>query len=124
MTWKNNEGDGLGDDPYLLFKLPSPKYVYCVRLKFVLTNPADTPALFQAWWANSVRPLAAPECCNSTYRLRTWAGEQTLTVWINQPIDHFRIDPDTKPCHFRLTEMVAMARSSEVSKTQLSNSRR
>jgi hypothetical protein len=44
------------------------------------------------------------------YRIRPSAAAQVLTIWINEPIDQFRLDPDMRPCHFELKEMTAMVR--------------
>jgi hypothetical protein len=110
MRWHDNAGDGLGDDPYLVFQLDRPRYVYCVRLRFVLTNPGYNLSTFQAFWMQSGKTQLSDEPSPATYRLCARDAEQTLTVWINQPIDVFRIDPDVKPCHFELREMTALAR--------------
>jgi 4-amino-4-deoxy-L-arabinose transferase-like glycosyltransferase len=110
ITWKEGKGDGTGDDPYLIFKLDQPRYVYCVRLRFVLDNAQHLPGILQNWWMRSGRTTFTSDGCTSLFRIRPNPEEQVLTVWINQEIDLFRIDPDMRPCHFELKEMVAMTK--------------
>jgi hypothetical protein len=114
MTWKGHAGDGLGDDPYLVFQLPKTEYVYCVRIRFVLNNTDHKRCLFQSYWMQNHRTTFTGPDCTTLYGLRPEAHEQLLTIWINQPIDLFRLDPDTRPCHFELKEMTAMIKPQDV----------
>jgi hypothetical protein len=110
MTWSCGRGDGLGNDPYLIFQLPRCHQVYCVRIKFVLDNADHRDCVLQSFWMQNGRTSFTEARCNSLYRIRPCAAEQVLTIWINQSIDFFRLDPDMRPCHFELKEMTAMVR--------------
>jgi hypothetical protein len=42
-------------------------------------------------------------------RLKTeWAGPRTLTIPVDASIDRLRVGPDTKPCVFKVTGLVAV----------------
>jgi hypothetical protein len=110
MTWSAGKGDGLGNDPYLVFKLPRRHHVYCVRIKFVLNNADHGACVLQSYWMENGRTSFADARCTALYRIRPCAAEQVLTIWINEPIDLFRLDPDMRPCHFELKEMTALVR--------------
>jgi hypothetical protein len=110
MTWKNGVGEGVGDDPYLVFKLKKPEYVYCVRLRFVLVNPQYKRSIFEAFWLEPGRNQFHAPGSHATYGLCAQNEEQVLTVWINQTVDTLRLDPDMKPCHFEIHEMTAFTK--------------
>jgi hypothetical protein len=113
MTWSAGRGDGLGDDPYLIFQLPERHHVHCVRIKFVLDNADHRNCILQSYWMDKRSTSFADPRCTVLYRIRPCAAEQALTIWIDQPIDLFRLDPDMRPCHFELKEMTAMVRPNE-----------
>jgi hypothetical protein len=148
MTWK--DGKGRGNDPYLVFALQQtqllgqdPRLVYDVktplpvsgiRLRYTYEDTAvgaaptyfdpavaRGPAFFQLFWRRSDR---------DDFGLHKWwfrwldvgRGEQTMTIWVNDTIDEFRIHPDNKPCVFRLSEitlLVPVAEASQVTKPVL-----
>lgn len=108
MTWKDNGGDGLGADPFVVFRLPQPEFVYGLRLKFRLTNPKNDPALFEAYWMRTGVNTFTEDERSVRFTLRPRPEEKTLTVWINDTIDQIRLDPDTKPCHFELEELTVL----------------
>jgi hypothetical protein len=114
MTWKGHSGQGLGTDPYLVFQLPQTEFVYCVRVRFVLNNTDHKRCLFQSFWMQNHRTTFGDPHCNTLYGIVPQAEEQVLTIWINQPIDLFRLDPDMNPCHFELKEMTAMIKPDDV----------
>jgi hypothetical protein len=107
MTWERRGWDAAGDDPILVFKLPKPEFVRCVRVKYRLTTPDRSFATFQAFWKDEGLEYFDPARQNVTYRLRTGPEENWVTVWVNSRVDQFRIDPDVKPCHFELLELTA-----------------
>jgi hypothetical protein len=107
MTWKDGVGEGHGEDPYLVFVLKEPQFVQGIRIKYAYDKTAS-PATFQVFWRRSDRNDFVEEERNSTLELTTEPGEKTLTIQVADTIDQFRIDPDTKPCVFRLTEIVLL----------------
>src|SRR5262249_28842825 len=107
MTWKDGTGDGVGADPYLVFKLDRPTYVQGIRLRFVLTAPRNEASVLQVFWSDRGEEFA--EVNRSAVRYLSPAPkERVLTVWVNRRIEHIRIDPDVKPCHFELREITLL----------------
>jgi hypothetical protein len=114
MIWNHGTGQGTGPDPQLVFALPEPRRIYAIRLKCCLNygNTAPTPVAFHVSW----RPSASSPARNETSAwldLDTGAEEKTLTILVNETIDRFCIHPDTKPCVFRLAEIVLAAPRTE-----------
>lgn len=108
MAWANNAGDSAAADGRAVFRLPPADHVYCVRMRFVLTDPAGRFNSLQAHWTGPGETFAAAN--GFVFRVKNGPCEQDLTVWINGPADRIRITPATRPCHFELREMVAMVR--------------
>jgi hypothetical protein len=106
MTWKDGVGRGSGDDPYLVFALPQMQYVQAMRLKYAYEDTAS-PALFQLFWRRSDGDDFAEER-SVRLDLDTGPGEKTTTILIGEKLDQIRIDPDMKPCVFRLSEIVLL----------------
>ena len=82
MSWNSGRGDGLGNDPYLIFPLSKSRHVYCVRIKFVLANVDHRECVLQSYWMETGRTSFADPRCTALYRIRPCAAEQVLTVWI------------------------------------------
>jgi hypothetical protein len=109
ISWTANTAMCEGNDPYVVYALPRPQFVHAVRLRFAVNHTSPPHfAILQAWWMQSGRNEFTPGERNSTFRLPTGSHEQTLTLWINDTIDHLRIDPDGKPCQFELREAVLL----------------
>ncbi len=107
MTWKDGISEGLGDDPYLVFALQKPQSVYAIRLKYSYENTAS-PALFQMFWRRSDRNDFVEGERNFRLELQTGTGEKTVTIPVNDTVDQFRIDPDVKPCVFKISEIMLL----------------
>jgi hypothetical protein len=107
MTWQDGIGKGLGDDPYLVFALPQPRLVYGIRVRYAYEDTAS-PASFQLFWRWTEHNEFTEQERNVVRELSTTAGEQTTTFWVYETIDQIRVDPDTKPCVFRLPEIVLL----------------
>jgi hypothetical protein len=106
MTWEDGVGKGSGEDPYLVFALPYLQRVHAVRLRYAYENTPG-PASFQFFWRNSGRDDFAEER-SVRLALDTGPGEKTITITVNDKIDQVRVDPDEKPCVFKLSEIVLL----------------
>jgi hypothetical protein len=107
MTWEGGAGSATGYDPYLVFALEKPQRVYGIRLQ---CSYEETPAplLFQLFWRDSSRDDFAGYRCYSL-NLKTVPTEKTITVWIYDTIDQFRVDPAIQgPCKFKISKMVLL----------------
>jgi hypothetical protein len=109
MTWKDGVGEGTGEFPNLVFALKQPQFVEHVRLKYAYERAAG-PAVFRMFWRTSAQNDYVEEERNITLHLKTGPGEKELTIPVHDTVDEFRIDPDTKPCLFRIKELVLLAR--------------
>ena len=108
MTWNGQSAECLGEDPFTVFALNAPVKVCAVRVRFRLTEPAANaaPAMLQAFWAETSRNEFDPGVRNQTLRIEAdGTAEHTVTFWIGDTIDRFRIDPNTRPCRFELIDL-------------------
>jgi hypothetical protein len=108
VTWKDGRWKGDGQDPYLVFALQQPQFIYAVRIKISYESQTDAPTVFQMFWRRSDQNEFVEEERNHVLELKTVSGERTVTVPVNDTIDQFRIDPDTKPCVFKLSEIMLL----------------
>jgi hypothetical protein len=111
VRWQDGAAVGTGNDPYLVFALDRPRFVHAVRWQFSYEKTA-TPATCEFYWRKSGQPGFADGT------RREWAqdaepGLKRHAVWVNDTIDQFRIDPDNKPCTFRLLELVLLVPADE-----------
>jgi hypothetical protein len=103
MTWKKGTGSGFGTNPSLTFTLSKPRFIYAIRLKYAYR---DTAA--------SVLTVSSKKRDESEFSEALMPPSMELepekfgsvTVWVNDSVKQFRIQPDTKPCIFDLLEIV------------------
>jgi hypothetical protein len=96
-----------GVDPQLVYRLPAPRRVAGLRIGYSHANPQGAPARFVFTWK---RPGQAGYV--DTQRVPNWSlptGEdRQTTVWIDDTVSEFRIQPDNQPCTFRIRELVLL----------------
>lgn len=107
MTWAGTQADCVGEDPFTVFSLPAPLRVCAIRVRFrMIESPEHGPAPMQTFWAQTTRTAFTPYERTETVLLDPGNdGEQTVTFWIGDTIDRFRIDPNVRSCRFELLEM-------------------
>lgn len=111
MTWHDGAGDSTGHDPYAVFALERPAFVYGLKLQFTVTHASSEPAKLQVFWKNTAQNFSEHE---RSVRYDIEPGkEKLLVLWINSEISHFRIDPDNKHCHIEVREITLMQESEE-----------
>ena len=107
MTWDGQRAECSGEDPYTVFTLSAPTRICAVRVRFRLVDP-DPETLrvpMQTFWAQSSRNDFTPyERTETTMVDARTGGVQTVTFWVGDTIDRFRIDPNTKECRFELID--------------------
>jgi hypothetical protein len=108
VTWKDGSWRGEGEDPYLVFALPSPQLIYAIRVKLSYESQTDARIVFQMFWRRSDQNEFVEEERNRVLELKPGSEERIITVPVNDTIDQFRIDPDTKPCVFKLSEIMLL----------------
>lgn len=112
LKWENGVAYGTGDDPYLVLQLEKPMFVSAVRLMFTY-EAATADANCEFYWC-----LTSQNGFTESERYRKWTqptvpkpGEDPnyyYDIVVNDWIDRIRIDPDNKPCKFRLKEVLLM----------------
>jgi len=116
MTCKEEAGRFflLDEDPYLEFAFEKPQFVYAIKLKCSYGDLANVPVSFGMSWKKAGGKTSAGDGSirlefghphQSRKGAREELKEKTITVLVNDTIDHFRIRPDIKPCFFKLSKM-------------------
>ena len=105
MTWEGGVGYAKGNDPHLVFALTHPNW----------STPSDSNCLIQAsrakghslqvfWRRTEKNDFAEGERAFTT-QVEAVPEGKTVTVWVNDTIDQFRIDPDTGPSVFSVSDL-------------------
>jgi len=111
IVWHDEIAHGPGKDSFLTFALQEPRFIFAVRLKYTMGSGSDraTPNFFQMFWRRSDQNHFTESERN--FRRMVGAGEgekRTLTVWVDDAIDQFRIHPDNKPFAVKISEIVLL----------------
>jgi hypothetical protein len=115
MTWKDGTGQGAGAGAHVLLALPEPRFVFGIRLSYAYAGAGDAPASFRAWWKQNGHNDYREGERNAGFPLDAKPGEHTVDVYVNDTIDQFRVDPDSKPCTFTLSQIQLLVPCSEAS---------
>ncbi|ODU01342.1 MAG: hypothetical protein ABS79_01880 [Planctomycetes bacterium SCN 63-9] len=98
-----------GVDPQLVYRLASPRPVLGVRIGYSHSTPDRSPARFQLTWLrpgqSSYNNLPAQRY--ALWTLPTGSHRQT-TVWIDDVVQEFRIQPDNQPCDFQVESIMLL----------------
>jgi hypothetical protein len=122
MTWDKDNGSSTGHDPYAIFALDRPAFVYGLRVRFTVTHKGNEPVHFQLFWKKADENFSEYE---RNVRYDVVSGEEkTLDLWINSDISHFRIDPDSRPCRFEIHEITLKQEPADNRARQADGSRR
>jgi hypothetical protein len=108
MTWDSGAGRGTGPNPWVTFALKEPQLVYAIRLRYALSyegGPAPRTAWFRAFWKRADQNDFPPNQVYSDWVLEPTPGYRSVTFWVGEPIDQFRIQPDTRPCVLRIASI-------------------
>jgi hypothetical protein len=125
FTWENGTGKGSGKDSFLVFGWDAPQFVYAIRLKYSYGETPSAPATFRAFWRESSRNEFTE--AERSVRLQLRKGVQqpsvpvfladtqvkTLTLWVNDTINQFRLHPDDQPVVFEILEIVLLVPEAE-----------
>lgn len=91
----------IGNDPSLVLDLPMSLPVCGVRVRYEIDNDDQSPAAMQVFWGDTT----TSKDFSGTTRNHVFSvlpGVHETTIWIYDTIDRLRIDPDTRPCRFKL----------------------
>jgi len=117
----------LDEDPYVEFALEKPEFVYALKLECSYGDLANVPVSFGMSWKKAGGRASAGDGSvrlefGHPHQARESAREElknkTITVLVNDTIDHFRIRPDIKPCFFKLSKMSFLVPEAEIKSTR------
>ena len=105
LTWEDGVGYAKGKDPHLVFALRQPEQVHAIRFKLAYPSTKGQTALLQVFWRHTEKNDFAEGARAFTTTVEAVPDGRTVTVWVNDTIDQFRIDPDTGPSVFTISDL-------------------
>jgi hypothetical protein len=106
-TWAGTTVLVTDADPQVTFTLPSPRAVAGIEIRYSHTNRQGAPARFQLTWRRPGQRTYSAEQRYANWNLPTGSGLVT-TVWVDDVVADFRIQPDVQPCEFRIEGIVLL----------------
>jgi hypothetical protein len=114
LTWRDGLGQGLDANSSLTFSLPEPRFVYAIRLKCSYGPTGLNPpraVLRLLWRKNGQKDFTrtVPEFLRLPFP--TWRPDLpmdralSVTIWVKETVDEFRIHPDDKPFVVKLASI-------------------
>jgi hypothetical protein len=108
MSWHEQTWRGNGADSALEFSLEHPKQVYAIRLTCSYDPESDSSVAIRVLWTRRDTGTQGSVVLRRRFGAQAPLDDPTVTVWVNDTIDHFRIYPDDKPFGFRLQEIILL----------------
>jgi hypothetical protein len=105
--WNEGELEVTGPDPWVTFDLPSPTPVCGIRLDYSHASPEGAPARFRIAWRRGEDRGFPPDQQYANWNLPTGANRST-TIWVDDFVSQFRIQPDNRPCRFSISELTLL----------------
>ena len=105
--WNQGEVEVTGPDPWVTFDLPSPTPVCGIRLHYSHASPEGAPARFRIAWRRGEDRGFPPDQRYANWNLPTGANRST-TIWVDDVVSQFRIQPDNRPCRFSISELTLL----------------
>jgi hypothetical protein len=105
--WDGNTAHVTGVDSQITFTLARPRPVAGIRISYSHSNGQGAPARFNLTWKRPGQSSYAPAQRYANWNLPTGEGRET-TVWIDDVIEVFRIQPDNQPCEFRIDKITIL----------------
>ena len=109
-TWrvgKGTRGHVTGVDPQITFTLSRSRPVAGIRINYAHTNRQGAPGRFQLSWKHHGQHDYTYDQRYANWNLPTGEGKET-TVWIDDDVEQFRIQPDNQPCEFRIDKITLL----------------
>jgi hypothetical protein len=105
--WDGTTVHVTGVDPQVAFAMKRPGPVAGIRINYSHSNRQGAPARFQLSWKRPGQPRYNDAQRYTNWTLPTGAGRET-TVWIDDVLEQFRIQPDNQPCEFRIDKITLL----------------
>ena len=103
MTWDEGVGRGTGVDPYMVFALNKPAYLYGIKLKYTVHN-GKKPAPIRVSWKRSGRNEFSLAERNVLVNVET-GKENTTIIPVHDAIDRYRIDLGDPTSAIKISEI-------------------
>jgi hypothetical protein len=116
VRWEGTTARATGVVPRIAFRLPSPRNVAGIRIRYAHANRQGGPARFELRWRHPGQREYPPSQHYTYWYLPTGEGKQT-TVWVDDLVSDFRIQPDNQPCEFRIDAIELLTAPGEASDT-------
>ncbi|MDR3635718.1 MAG: hypothetical protein P4L84_18090 [Isosphaeraceae bacterium] len=100
-TWDGRTARVTDIDPQITFSLSKPREVAGIRIRYSHANRQGAPARFQLTWRRPGQRGYSLDQRYANWNLPTGSGRET-TVWVDDVIADFRIQPDSQPCDFKI----------------------
>jgi len=101
--WNDGRVDVTGIDPWVRFDLPAPVFVCGIRIRYSHANPEGTPARFRIAWRGPGQREFPAEQQYANWNFPT-GDDHATTIWVDDVVSQFRIQPDNRPCRFAISE--------------------
>ena len=109
-TWEGNTAHVTGVDPQITFTLSRPRPVAGIRIRYAHKNRQGAPARFQLSWKRPGQAGYANTQRYANWNLPTGSGRET-TIWIDDVVEQFRIQPDNQRCEYRIDEITVLGKA-------------
>ncbi len=105
--WTDGELIATGVDPWVRFELPATERIAGVRIRYDHHNDDGSPSRFRLAW-RSLGDLDFPaDKQYGDWNLET-GEDREVTVWIDDVVSQIRLQPDNRPCRFRIRELTLL----------------
>jgi hypothetical protein len=105
--WDGKTAHVTGVDPQITFALAPPRPIAGIRINYSHSNRQGAPARFNLSWKRPGQSGYTPAQRYANWTLPTGEGRAT-TVWVDDIVEHFRIQPDNQPCEFRIDKITVL----------------
>ncbi|MEW4570772.1 hypothetical protein AB1L88_23140 [Tautonia sp. JC769] len=100
--WDGRTIESVGVDPQVVFELPGPpRTIAGIRLRYSHANPEGEFAHFKLSWRRPGQDRFPADQEYAAWALPT-GPDRSTTVWIGEPVDAIRLQPDNRPCRFTI----------------------
>ncbi|MEJ7636690.1 MAG: hypothetical protein WKF75_01570 [Singulisphaera sp.] len=106
MTWEAETGRGRARPERRL--RPGVRFVGGIRITYSYPETSGKPVLFRTFWRKSDREEFGDDRRYLNAFVERSAGEKTVTIWIADTIDEFRIHPDNRRGAFRISQITLL----------------
>ncbi|MEO8460834.1 MAG: hypothetical protein ABI451_09915 [Dokdonella sp.] len=96
-----------GNDPSMVLDLPTSLSVCGVRIRYEIANDDQSSATMQVFWGDTTTSKYFSGITRN-HMFSVSPGMHETTIWIYDTIDRLRIDPDTRPCRFKLDSVTLL----------------